>query len=583
MRIIEIGSSDPAFRSVRFREGMNILLADKTREVGRGDTRNGTGKSSFVRIVRYLLGGNKEKELASEELKGVVFYVDLALAGTGGGEEIVRVSRDTSSTKVNISGWSVTNGDIPVPEWTELLGDREFGRPAETDRPTVSQLRGQFFRTVFHPTKVYGAEAGWESGVRIGFLLGLDPGILSKAGTVAKLKQQQKALRSASEDGALEGFDLDVPGLEGRLAAARRRRDRTSENLQGFSVDERYREHQDEANALSLRIRSINDRALALDHRLKEIDETLEVEVGLFEDDSGEDAATFRVYEEIGLLLPEVVTARYEQVREFHRSVISNRRLHLQSERGHLVETLSSAEAERSELDQRRASILTLLRNSVALDTFLLAERSLAELESDVADLEKQVDLAKRFDGIGDDIKIASLNAKQAVSAELSSHQTPIDEARAYFTELAQEIYGQSKQNPKEAELRIGASAASGSLAVEPRISGDASEGIRSVETFLLDIVLMKASIAADRNPRVLIHDSHLFDSVDSEQVADCINIGARLADELGFQYIVTMNSDDLRSAEAESDSGLDATAYLLNTQLSDETDDQRLYGRQID
>ena len=42
-----------------------------------------------------------------------------------------------------------------------------------------------------------------------------------------------------------------------------------------------------------------------------------------------------------------------------------------------------------------------------------------------------------------------------------------------------------------------------------------------------------------------MIHDSHLFDGVDGRQVISALKIGAETAEELGFQYIVTMNEDD--------------------------------------
>ena len=581
MRILEVGSSDPSFRTVKLHAGLNILLADKTRDVGRGDTRNGTGKSSFLRIVRFMLGGNKEKELQLPVLRDISFYMRMLLSN-GDGMDEVTVTRLVTSSKVNISGWRVAEGEISNTEWCDFLQTYEFHIPEGATRPTLSQLRAQFFRTHFDPTKLYSGESGWESGARIGFLLGLDPQVLSKSGVVARLRQQQKAFRAASKDGALDRFDLDVPGLEGRLAAARSRRDKAAAQLQGFTIDERYREHQNEANTLSLQIRGLNDQALALDRRLKEIQDTLLAELG-GSNGQRDDGSIRRLYEEAGLLLPNAVAVRYEQVRDFHRSVLQNRRLHLEAERDQAARELTSVESLRAELDRERASVLALLQESVALDTFMAAERSLGQLESAVADLERQLEFARNLDSIGDEIKLATVEAKHSVTAELASHQQSVDEARAYFAELAQEVYGQAKENAKEAELRIGASSVSGSLDVEPRISGDASEGIRSVETFLLDIVLMRTSIRTNRNPRVLFHDSHLFDSVDSEQVADCLNIGARLSDELDFQYIVTMNSDDLRSAEAESDEGFDSSPYVLDTRLSDETDALRLYGRQLD
>ena len=55
MFLHKLGSSDFRFKTLQFHAGMNILLADKTVESTSGDSRNGAGKSSFVRILRYIL------------------------------------------------------------------------------------------------------------------------------------------------------------------------------------------------------------------------------------------------------------------------------------------------------------------------------------------------------------------------------------------------------------------------------------------------------------------------------------------------------------------------------------------------
>lgn len=55
----------------------------------------------------------------------------------------------------------------------------------------------------------------------------------------------------------------------------------------------------------------------------------------------------------------------------------------------------------------------------------------------------------------------------------------------------------------------------------------------------------------------------------DGRQVA-YLNIGAQLAEEHGFQYIVTLNSDFITSVEAQSDDAFDADSYILSTRLTE-------------
>lgn len=59
--ILSIESSLPTFKTVRFHEGLNVLLSDKNRWVHRKKTRNSAGKTSLVEIIHFLLGADCDK------------------------------------------------------------------------------------------------------------------------------------------------------------------------------------------------------------------------------------------------------------------------------------------------------------------------------------------------------------------------------------------------------------------------------------------------------------------------------------------------------------------------------------------
>ncbi|RNI25083.1 DUF2326 domain-containing protein [Flexivirga caeni] len=176
---------------------------------------------------------------------------------------------------------------------------------------------------------------------------------------------------------------------------------------------------------------------------------------------------------------------------------------------------------------------------------------------------------------IGDATETAELVT--AVRAELHERAKSLDDPIALFGELGSEIY-----TDREADLLI-ETTDKGILKVTPRVSGDSSTGVRSVETFMFDMVCLISAIKNERAPRILVHDSHLFDAIDGRQVASCLNIGARLAEQYGFQYVVTLNSDFLELVTAQSDGAFDADPYIMSTRLTDATDDGGLFGLRFD
>ena len=193
----------------------------------------------------------------------------------------------------------------------------------------------------------------WGCGARIGYFLGFSPEILGKAGEVSGLERNRKALKNAFRDGVLTSATLSEPELRAQLAQARQRRTRLETNLKGFRVDDQYADHQREADNLSASIRRLNDEALLLEERKRDLETATHEEVpSASQAESTEQLQA--MYEEVGLVLPDTVAKRFDEVADFHSSVVRNRQRFLQSELTAVAGRLEAIQAERTALDQRR-------------------------------------------------------------------------------------------------------------------------------------------------------------------------------------------------------------------------------------
>jgi uncharacterized protein YydD (DUF2326 family) len=113
----------------------------------------------------------------------------------------------------------------------------------------------------------------------------------------------------------------------------------------------------------------------------------------------------------------------------------------------------------------------------------------------------------------------------------------------------------------------------------EVKIHGKRSSGVSNMQVFCFHMMLMRFCAERGIGPGFLFHDSHLFDGVDERQVAKALQLGAKMADSLGFQYIVTMNEDAL---PAELPKDFDLHQYIMPTRLMDATEDGGLFGIRI-
>ena len=316
-------------------------------------------------------------------------------------------------------------------------------------------------------------------------------------------------------------------------------------------------------------IKDLNDRALVLEQRKKNLETTMREEVS---SNSNNDVKKQleTMYTEVGIALPDLVIQRFDEVLKFHMSIIRNRKMFLNSELISVTDQLERIHSERKELDQRRATVMNLLNDSMALETFRNAEQDLTALDSTILSIEKNLETVQSLSDTGLRLRSMEAEAEASVRAEMSEQDSILTEAITLFQQLGAEIY-----DDRDVSLLIEATN-DGTLKFIPKIDGDASAGILGVKIFLLDIVCLIMAIKANRAPRLLVHDSQLFDSMDDRQVASCLNIGARLADEYKFQYVVTLNSDRLIAAEEE---GFERRDYVIDPVLTDVGEDGGLFG----
>ncbi len=158
--IRRIYSSDSAFKTLNFSEGFNVLVADRDPKATSLQTRNGAGKSSFLRLVHFLTGGSCNKGecmFLDPLLKEHTFGMEFDLHG-----QAITVERSAARPsrvlfpKGSFSGWPVTprrRGKDTVPslsneEWKAVLGARMFRLGAVTDDERAEKFIPTF-RTLF--------------------------------------------------------------------------------------------------------------------------------------------------------------------------------------------------------------------------------------------------------------------------------------------------------------------------------------------------------------------------------------------------------------------------------------------------
>ncbi len=318
-----------------------------------------------------------------------------------------------------------------------------------------------------------------------------------------------------------------------------------------------------EASIITRQISGLNDEN-TIDREL-----ILQLQNALASEQAPAIANLDRLYKEAGVVLPGSVGRRFEEVAVFHEAVVQNRRSHLSSELQSAEDRIARRGLERARLDERRRQLMGILQSGGALDHYAKLQEETGRAEADAEGLRQRLVTAERIESTKAELDIDRARLLKALQTDLHEREGVVTEAILVFEELSNALY------EKAGSLTI--SATSNGPTVDVRIDAQRSKGITNMQIFCFDLMLADLATRRGLGPGFLIHDSHLFDGVDERQVAKALQLGADHAAAVGFQYIVTMNSDALPRDGFRP--GFDINAFVCPTKLTDATETGGLFG----
>ncbi len=583
--IDEIGSDLPSFKTLRFHDGLNILLADKSEGAGDRQSRNGAGKTSFVELVHFLFGADARPAsiFRTDALRESAFHASFSVGGTN-----VRASRsgrasghvELSGDVSTLTGQQVTVGrQLTMPgaslrnsEWRDVLGKRWFGLPdkneAERFAPSFRSLfsmvarrqqSGGFLRPEQHSER----QQLWDQQVSTAYLVGLDSTIPTQFQELRAKEKVAKELRRAALSGDLGQYFGKAAELRTRLTVSEAQASRLKVRLDAFHVVDEYDDLEREANEITGQVSEMNLESLTDQELIRELRAATETEAapGIRDLD--------KLYREAGVVLPEVTSRRLQEVEQFHKKVVENRRSHLQAE----IESAETRVAERAErrarLDRRRADVMRLLQSGGALGHYTDMREELGRIEGDCEALRQHLETAERVESTRTQLDMERNRLTVQLRDDIRERDDIVRDAILRFEELSQSLY------ERAGSLTI--SDTPNGPSFEVHIEGERSRGITNMQIFCFDMMLTEMGMERGRWPGFLIHDSHLFDGVDERQVAKALQLGAERAAQQGFQYIVTLNSDAVPTEGFRN--GFALADHVIEPRLTDAVETGGLFG----
>ncbi|MDE0625897.1 MAG: DUF2326 domain-containing protein [Bryobacterales bacterium] len=544
--IHEISANKTSFRPVKLTSGLNVILADRTEHSSRKDTRNGLGKSTLIEIIHFCLGAmvRSGHGLSIPALADWAFTMKVSL----GGEQITVTRAVAKPNIVTVSGLGDAWPDIPQinlmgersftqKQWRALLGRALFSLPtpeAPKYNPSFRSLISYFVRRGHHafgdPFSYFRNQSPWNVQLHVALLLGLEWNHAVQWQQIKDEDTNLKSFRKLVKQGAVPYVGGSVGELEAARITLTQEIENSSRALADFKVHPQYESIQQEANRLTEELHAATNARVLASRRLKLYRQAIESE----EPPSGESVE--EVYEEMGVVFAETVRRSLAEAREFYGLVVKDRRRFLEKEIARLERDMTATRGKIRKLTDVRADLLQILREHGALKEMVkLRERHVERCE-ELERVKRQIEDRRRMES--DERQIAR---KRADLADLAARDH--EERRATW-DIPVRLFNLNSQALYKAPGHLVIDTTDSGFKFNIEISKSGSDGIGKMKIFCFDLAILEFCAKRDMSIDFLVHDSEMYDGVDSRQRAAALEQARKVSERTGTQYICALNSD---------------------------------------
>lgn len=579
--IYSVSADQPSFKTATFTSGFNVVVAERNQESTKKDSRNGLGKTSLIEIIHFCLGANArpKKGLRREPLDDWTFYLDIDLRG-----QRYLISRNTHKKKQgrvyiegNFSNWPIApkedvdgNASLSVREWNIVLGWLAFDlTPPEADDkylPTFRSLVSYFIRkgrdAYSIPFEHFRKQLNWDKQVNNAFLLGLGWEYAQRWQLLKDKEKAIKQLKDVAKSGLMPNLVGRTGDLETTLVRLEEQARHTQTQLDTFQVHPQYSEIEERANQMTSTIHQLSN-ANVQDRQLLQL-----YEENLADEQPASNETVSQIYEEAGIVLPERIVRRFDEVQTFHEKISADRRTFLERERQRLTAVLLERETTIRTASEERASLMEILQTHGALEEYTKLQQQHLQRMAELEEVRTRLGNLQQFEREQSTLKI---EAEQLLVEARSDH-----EERREIRERAISLFNANSEALYKSPGNLIINTDTTGFKFQVEIERSTSQGIEQMKVFCYDLTLAQLWAERKYGLGVLIHDSTIFDGVDERQVAQALELAARTSTSLGFQYICCLNSDQIPHGDFSPNFDLDSYKRL---ELTDATPTGGLFG----
>lgn len=570
MKLIRLSSDKKGFHSIDFKDGINLIVGRKKdySDKNTKNTYNGVGKSLAVYLIHFCLGSNRIAAF-EENIPDWNFYLEIDIDSTH-----YKIRRNTSSQ----NDIFINDEKYTLKQFRDKMLKLNFSITENIKNLSFNTLFPRFIRRDRESYNSYdnfiAKEQDYSRLLNNSFLLGLNIDLIQEKKKIREFQISTENLKNSLEKDSVlkEHFshkndtEIEINDLTENIIYLEK-------ELDSFRIANNYNDIEIEADKLARDVKKLSNERTLIENDISNILKTLEMKTEI----SAEKVISF--YKNVKIEVPEMVNRKLNESINFHNSLLEKRNLRLQKELRLCRDELKNIKSKISDKGLLLDKNLEYLDTHGALDEFSSLNKMLNEQRSKLNKLLEYQEIMKTYKKKLLEIK-SEYSEKSLETQEYIDHNSKmLNNIKLIFRELTKEFYDKGsgikiESNDGENTLRYN---------IDVRIQDDSSDGVNEVKILCYDLMILL--LQANHKIKFVFHDSRLFSNMDPRQRGTVFKLVNKKIISNGYQYIATVNEDQLDSFKdsytVEEFHNIIEENTILD--LTDESDDSKLLGIQID
>lgn len=586
MKLIKLYSNYPKkFRTVTFREGLNVVLGKITNPAARDKDTHNLGKTLFAQVIDFCLMKGKDPTFflfKHAQFEDYAFFLELR---THKGEYVTIRRSVHEGSKGSFKRHAEPNQnftELPEGEWDHWLLPFDASRqmldgildltvlsPWSYRQAVSYSLRSQKdYDEPFKLAKFAGSHADWKPF--LAHILGFDGQVVADGYKVeeelAKLESEEKQLIARAS-----GIE-DVDQLRGQIQIVEKDVRTIEDEIEKFDfspADERATRSL--VSEIDNRIVQLNETRYSLASDKARIDSALGVRLSI------NLKALEKLFKDSQIYFAEQVKKDYKALEQFNKELAEERDEYLRKDLEEIEGQLTTINTELADLNIKRSTALASLTDAESLSKYKRLTKQLVGRQADLESL-------KRLESVLDELTNKRTEIRDNKTS-LQTIRTKLEQSikkpparyatiRGFFDQIVFKVINQhanlfSKVN-KEDHLEFEVDILSASA--KPSSAGEGFSYGRLL-CIAFDLAIMRAYVK-EAFPHFVFHDG-LLETLDDRKKLNLIDISREYC-KLGIQHIVTVIESELPMLTSGKKFAFDSSEIILT--LSDEGDGGRLF-----